>query len=279
MTTRIRRDKSGRWELAVAPPAESLRLYVHEYVAWCDSAAGVVCHRHVPSGRIPLILNRGARVRERRAERVAWTEYESFASGLHDTFTLTESTGPNRGMQINFTALGARLFFGYPLHVIANRSVAADELLDNADALSTRLFDSSDAAHQFSLLDHDIGVRIAAARPVKRELAWAWQELVRTSGRVRIARIVADLGWSERHFAASFRTEFGLSPKTLARVFRFERAIQKLTRGRRDLADVAVSSGYYDQPHFNRDFTQFAGLPPLAFVATQSAARRERAVD
>src|SRR5438093_4615390 len=173
MTTQIRVYNGDLWELAVAPPAESLRLYVREYVAWRDATTRVVRRRHVPSGHVPLILNFDAGVRERRSGYAEWAEYESFASGLHDTSTITESTGPSRGIQIDFTALGARLFFGLPLYTLTNTSVPAHDMLGHSDDLSARLFDASDGAQQFAMLDREIAARIATARPVKKELAWA----------------------------------------------------------------------------------------------------------
>jgi AraC-like DNA-binding protein len=49
-------------------------------------------------------------------------------------------------------------------------------------------------------------------------------------------------------------------------VLRFERAVG-LMRSGRELADVAYSCGYYDQPHFNRDFRALAGTTPSDYLA------------
>ena len=64
-----------------------------------------------------------------------------------------------------------------------------------------------------------------------------------------------------------FGEQLGLSPKTYARVLRFEHAVERLGRddGAR-FAEIAQDCGYYDQAHLNRDFREFAGTSPGDYV-------------
>ena len=58
-------------------------------------------------------------------------------------FTTSESAGPNFGVQIDLTALGARLMYGRPLEEFANRIVDCDDIPGASCAvLSSKLFDS-----------------------------------------------------------------------------------------------------------------------------------------
>ena len=54
----------------------------------------------------------------------------------------------------------------------------------------------------------------------------------------------------------------------MARVARFRRA-ERLLRApaHRSIAAVALTCGYYDQAHLNRDFRELAGCPPTAHLA------------
>jgi AraC-like DNA-binding protein len=98
---------------------------------------------------------------------------------------------------------------------------------------------------------------------------WTWRRLVEAGGRVSIGTIVDEVGFSQKHMIAQFREEIGLSPKTLARILRFGRAIRIIKRGGVRLADIAHDCGYYDQAHFSRDFHAFAGVTPTDLVRSQ----------
>jgi AraC-like DNA-binding protein len=66
------------------------------------------------------------------------------------------------------------------------------------------------------------------------------------------------------------REEVGLSPKRLARLVRFSRAIDQIREEPAvDWAAIADTCGYYDQAHFNRDFKLFAGATPSDFLASR----------
>ena len=50
-------------------------------------------------------------------------------------------------------------------------------------------------------------------------------------------------------------------------MLRFQRAAGLITGGARSWADVALTCGYYDQAHLNRDFRALAGCTPGAYLA------------
>jgi AraC-like DNA-binding protein len=88
-----------------------------------------------------------------------------------------------------------------------------------------------------------------------------------SGGRVTIGALAKDLGCSRKHLTLRFRHEFGISPKLLARILRFDRAVRLIGAGRvASLADLAAASGYADQAHLSREFRIFAGSAPAAFL-------------
>src|SRR5262249_3884769 len=107
--------------------------------------------------------------------------------------------------------------------------------------------------------------------------------------------LAAETGCSQRTLIARFRTCVGFPPKTIARLLRFNRAVRSLDRlsrtrgnepagrpyieapqlddrlaGTLQWAGLAADCGYFDQPHLIKDFREFTGLTPHAFLRRMS---------
>ena len=255
----------GRWELATAPPVEALRPFAREYVGWDEQIAAPLCRREVPTEDAPLIINFGAPFHlfapggGRGGRDVA-----SFVTGAYDTYQLVESHGASNGVQINFTILGMRLLVGRPIEDMTNRALAPEEIFGRfARDLVHRLYEAPSWDARFACLDRALAARIGDPLDVPAGVRCAWHHLMASSGRMRIGRIVQEVGWSQRHFIAQFTHELGVSPKVLARILRFGRVVRAVrANGAADLADLATMAGYYDQSHLARDVRQFAGTTP-----------------
>jgi AraC-like DNA-binding protein len=84
---------------------------------------------------------------------------------------------------------------------------------------------------------------------------------------VRIGRMAEEIGISHKHLLREFDRCVGLTPKLLARLYSFQRAI--LAIGQRpavDWSDTAARCGYYDQAHLIREFRAFSGLTPASYL-------------
>jgi AraC-like DNA-binding protein len=81
-----------------------------------------------------------------------------------------------------------------------------------------------------------------------------------SGGRLRMTTVAAHVAWSRRHLSEQFRMSTGITPKQAARIARFEAARRLLLSSRRpSLAEVAMLSGFADQPHLAREWRTFAG--------------------
>ena len=265
--TRVLRHASehGSWELVTRAPDPRLRGHVGDYQGYLES--GTPTRQQVPAPLIPIIVNFGSRWNIASAVDGAAVAYDSFAAGLGVGSSYVAAAGPATCVQVNLTPLGAYMFFGFALHEIANEVVPLEALLPRTLAhLAEQLDDAKSWEARFELLDAVFLARLAEARTPTVEVAWAWTILERTHGTAPIGWICDRLGRSRRHLARRFRDEVGLPPKTIARIMRFDRAVFLLGREDAELADVAFECGYYDQAHLNREFREFAGTSPGAFV-------------
>jgi AraC-like DNA-binding protein len=86
-------------------------------------------------------------------------------------------------------------------------------------------------------------------------------------GDIRISDMLAGLGIAERQFRTEFKRLIGLTPKAFCNTLRINRAVnQLLQRNAGDLADVAAQTGFSDQAHFTRAFSDFLGAAPRRYI-------------
>jgi len=86
-------------------------------------------------------------------------------------------------------------------------------------------------------------------------------------GVLGIADAAAEAGLSVRQFERQFSEQVGVPPKLYARIVRFNAALEaKMSAPRRLWTDIAHDFGYYDQMHMVRDFEDFTGENPTAFI-------------
>ncbi len=253
----------GVHEQARGVPDPRLSGVVRSYVGYVEHTAGPLARLEVACTYIPIILSFGPPIR------VDGVRHRSFVAGLTDRSTVTEHDGEQHGIQIDVTLLGARRLLGRPLAEIAGRVVPMAELLDDVEAARERLWEAEGWPARFALLDRLLLRRLDRSPAVAGEIAHAWSRLRETGGRVPIAALAHETGWSRRHLSVRFAGEVGLAPKAVARILRFERVIELLGSdgGYDTLAAAAYRCGYADQSHLNRDFRAFAGTTPTDYVS------------
>lgn len=191
---------------------------------------------------------------------------ESFAAGLFDGHVVIDSFGACR-LQIDFTPLGARRFFGIPMQELAGCMVALEDLPgSDLRLIRERLGAETNWQRRFDLAERFVLSRITGRPLTSPEIAWAYHRLADSNGSLRIGTLVDEIGGSRKHLARRFRTELGLTPKQIARILRFNRALHLARQTvAPDWADIAADCGYADQPHLTREFRAFAGVSPTSW--------------
>ncbi|GAA3570857.1 AraC family transcriptional regulator [Nonomuraea rosea] len=257
-----------------ALPTAWLRRYVHRYTAFTEPAARAAVRRQVPRTEIVMIFSWGdAFLMSDPRTANGGTVLRSFVAGLHDSYVLVSNTGGSHGIQVDLTPVGARMLLGVPMYEVANRTIGLEEVAGRWSATAVaRLAEAPGWSSRFAILDEILAARIRAAGPVDPRVRRAWARLRGSQGRLAIASLAEDVGWSHRHLLARFKEEVGLPPKAVARILRFQRAFDYVRRDSgTPWAEVAQLCGYYDQAHMLREFRGFAGAPPARLALAKPA--------
>jgi AraC-like DNA-binding protein len=258
---------------ASARPHPALRGLVARYIGYAQQGVTLEIHRGLPSRHVTLIVSLDEPIRVIGMPRPgeAPASLRGLVGGMHTGPALIAQDPCQRGIHLELDPLGTRALLG----------VSADELsgyvVDLADlgppllaALPVRLGDAPSWPRRFAILDEVLLAVADEAPDPTREIDWAWRRMIGAGGRVRVASLAREIGWSRRHFGERFRRELGLSPKQAARVLRFERANAVLRRQPRcDLAALAVDCGYYDQAHLTNEWGALAGCSPGTWIAEE----------
>jgi AraC-like DNA-binding protein len=264
------RSPALHFETVRRKPAASLAGIVTDICGYRETCSGHFRIVEYASLTVPLVIS----FAEAFAIGLGHTpgdndRYASFAAGLYAGPVMIESFGGACCVQVNFTPLGARQFFGLPMSELRDRMIGLDDALGfDGVALREQLGEASGWDARFDIAEDFIAGRLAEANGLSPEIAWAYRTVIESGGRTRIAALAGEIGWSRKHLAAKFTDAIGIGPKTLSRIVRFNRALSLSKQQDDDWAGIAADCGYADQAHLVREFRQLAGETPTALAAS-----------
>ncbi|AEH88328.1 helix-turn-helix domain-containing protein [Mesorhizobium opportunistum] len=271
MQRRKEQDRSvaGRFEMRRRLPDTALEGIVSDICGYRETAPGHFHNVEYASLTVPLVIS----FAEPFAIGLGKTpgdndRFASFAAGLFAGPVLIESFGAACCVQVNFTPLGARRFFRLPMSELTDSMVVLDDVLGTEGvALRERLGNAQDWTTRFDIAEAFVAARLTSAAQTPLEIAWAYDRIIASGGRTRIASLAERLGWSRKHLAGKFSDAIGIGPKTLSRIVRFNRALGLSRQPAAHWADIAADCGYADQAHLVREFRDLAGETPTAVSA------------
>lgn len=257
----------------VVEPVVQLRPHVTSYTGYRIAGFEPGVHAGLPSASLTLIV-----AFDEPLDLVAVPHpdqgpgrYRTLLAGLHARPAMVRHDGSQHGMQLELTPLGAMALFGLRPADMALRVESLDQIDQRfARQLVDRLATAPSWRARFDALDAMLVTRLDQGAAIEPRLDRAWDLLIGSGGRIGVADLASRVDLGRRHLSEQFRRTFGLPPKTMANVVRFERAQHLLRRpGRRSLADVAAVCGYSDQAHMTRQWHTFAGSSPSAWLGDE----------
>ncbi|GIF66843.1 AraC family transcriptional regulator [Asanoa ishikariensis] len=235
---------------AAGRPDPRLRPYVLCYGGFASHDGGPVAHRLLPVPSATLVIS--------------FDGSFTLFSGPRADAAVDGPTTWGVGVGVGLTPAGVSVLFGLPMSALAGQIVDWHDVLGpRAAPLAERLAAAPTWPARFALLDEVLLSRLGDPGPAPFVEA-AWRRL--QGPPIPVGTLADRLGVSRRALEVGFRREIGLSPATLARVFRFQAALNLLADGAGP-AGAATAAGYADQPHFTRAARTLAGLTPAQLCA------------
>lgn len=262
-------DPNLHWEAATASPTATLEGLLSRYGGFQEVSAQPVARLELPSPSLVLVISlAGPLSLTRGVAGLAPTRSSAALVGVGCDPIIAAHGGTQTVLEVQLSPLAALRLFGVPASDLADQVVDLADLWDATVEFVERVAAAATWAERFHLLDTALAARVERGRQVDPVLVGAWQQLLDRRGDLGMCVLHEQTGWSRRRLAERFREQVGLPPKAMARLVRFQHAADLLRRpGHRSLAAIALSCGYYDQAHLNREFRELAGCTPTSFLA------------
>ena len=173
----------------------------------------------------------------------------------------------------------------FPYARIAGSTLSTRDLVDTEiflphpgaemERLATALFSAPSFDSRVDVLSAYLASFSAEDLFVTESLRDMLRRIYAARGNVHIRSLADVVCYSERQFSRLFSEALGYSPKTFARIVRFQHVLAEMKRlsfTGMEIARLPVSrflSGldYADQAHFQREFKDFTTLTPREFTA------------
>ena len=192
---------------------------------------------------------------------------------------LLEYPAWTRLVGVHFKPWGMSPFAGISAAELRDRWVPADAVWQRSvDRIRNRVGEAASATGALRALEEELRSRLAAAPPRGLDLVQhTGGRLAVSHGTVPVGALSDAAGVSGNHLAAQFKSHVGVTPKRVARIYRFARLIVSVDALRPvDWPQLAQTAGYFDQAHFGREFKDFTGHTPTEYLALRRRFPAER---
>jgi AraC-like DNA-binding protein len=167
---------------------------------------------------------------------------------------------------ILFQPTGLNRLIGIDMRSLVNQDPAASDVLGKAAAkLGDAVRSAADFPSRVRAAEQWIAATLSG-RGNDEPIDCASRLLITTRGQMRIDDVVRRSGLSARQFQRRFAQQVGLTPKSYARLVRFDRAlVMHHDAPARPWTEILHDLGYFDQAHFIREFRALSGIAPTGF--------------
>lgn len=233
----------------------------------------------LPAAPAPLlIVNLGAPFRIRAGTDGAAVEY---ADGCAVTVpTRAWEFGyptPTRSVGVHFKPWGLAPFLPMLAVELCDHPATVEQIWGRPGVaeLRRRLISADTPDDMLALLEEELVRRLRTidGLDIVRSLS---DSIAETGGAVPISDLGVAGPASSTYVAKRFKAIVGVTPKRLARAYRFTLTVLALdVAAPIDWADVAARAGYFDQAHFVHEFREYTGLTPTRYIEVRQRFLRE----
>jgi AraC-like DNA-binding protein len=170
---------------------------------------------------------------------------------------------------VHFKPWGMSPFVDMPATELRDRWVPVDAVWQRSlDRIRNQVGEIASATGTLRVLEEELRSRLAGSSSRGLDLVrHTGRRLETANGAIPVGALTDAAGVSGNHLATLFKSHVGVTPKRVARIYRFARLILSVDALRPvDWSELAHTAGYFDQAHFCKEFKDFTGHTPTEYL-------------
>jgi AraC-like DNA-binding protein len=250
-------------------PAPPLNSYIDD-LYYLDGPAPYPRQKVLPVASSNLMINLGDPFDVYKPDQAKpfITCTESWWVGIWNTYHSVDWPTCVRFFGVHFKPGGSYPFLQRPLSEITGQVVPLEAIWGSfAAEIRERLQAAPNIQAGFALFEQLLLARLCKIPDGLDVVQYAIAEFARHQGVLSIRALSDQIGISQNHLGTQFKRWVGVTPKEVARFYRFAHVLRSIDSARSvDLTQIAHQSRFYDQSHFNKKFVNFTGHSPTEYV-------------
>lgn len=189
-------------------------------------------------------------------------------SGLKKSYRLFHYATHSAAIIVLFKETMVSAFLKHPLHELFEQTVSLDHFfsLKEISWVEERLAESGNNTSRIAVIEQFLLGKIAYQQPDKL-MSEAISKIHAQNGNLKIKALANELYISLDAFEKRFRKATGASPKQFSHIVKMNAVIRQYHLDP-SFPDIAFDHGFYDQPHYTKEFKVFTGQTPTDFLKT-----------
>ncbi len=190
----------------------------------------------------------------------------SVISGLQKTARLINYVNHSATVIIQFKETGPAAFFKLPLHELFEQSVSLGHFFPQTkiSVIEEQLAEAQNNRQRITLVERFL-ISLLSPGPSDAMVEAAVRNIYAAKGFLKVKELASHFCLSQDAFEKRFRKIAGTSPKQFSTIVRMKSVIGSM-RQKQPLTDITFDNGFFDQPHFNKEFRLFTGQTPTEFL-------------
>jgi AraC-like DNA-binding protein len=233
----------------------------------------------MPSAHLFINLGGFVRLQDSDSSAASTVFDDGMFTGVWTRRLLVEYPTSVRLVGVHFKPWGLSPFVDMPATELRDRWAPVDAVWQRSlDRIRNQVGDTATATETLRVLEAELRSRLPEAPAHGLDLVEHTGGHLETSkGAAPVAALADAAGVSGNHLATQFKSHVGVTPKRVARIYRFAHLILSADARRPvDWSGLAQTLGYFDQAHLSREFKDFTGHTPTDYLALRRRLPAER---